>query len=177
MFIGFGIAGAVLGASPLAYAEELIGWRGVMMGLAGVGLLISAWIWFGLEDPEIESQNSSSSGFAGYFELLRMRELWPIIPAVFIAYSVMIGTRGLWAGPFLITMHNGDAKLIGSVTFWMSIAMVIAAFSIVPLNRMVPSVKYLAMGLNLCVAAACAMLAGVANLDSSLLTLWFPRSA
>jgi MFS family permease len=159
MFIGFGIAGAVLGASPLAYAEDLIGWRGVMLALAGVGILISAWVWFGLKDPEIVVGTTSNSGFGGYLELLRIRALWPLLPAVFVAYSVMIGTRGLWAGPFLTTMHSADAKLIGSVTFWMSIAMVIAAFSIVPLNRIFPSVKHLAMGLNLCIAVACALLA------------------
>ncbi len=159
MFIGFGIAGAVMGASPLAYAEDLIGWRGVMLGLAGVGVLISAWIWFGLEDPEVAGDNSTSSGFSGYLELLRIRELWQLWPSVFVAYGAMIGIRGLWAGPYLTTMHSGDANLIGSVTFWMSIAMVVAAFSLVPLNRIFPSVKYLAMGLNLCVAAACALLA------------------
>ena len=159
MFIGFGIAGAVLGASPLAFAEDLIGWRSVMFGLVGVGVIISAWIWFGLKDPEATSTNAKNSGFSGYLQLLRMRELWPLWPSVFVAYGAMIGIRGLWSGPFLTTIHSADAKLIGSVTFWMSIAMVIAAFSIVPLNRIVPSVKHLAMGLNLCVSAACALLA------------------
>jgi predicted MFS family arabinose efflux permease len=159
MFIGFGIAGAVLGASPLAIASEAIGWRSVMLLLSAATLLLSAWIWFGLDDPEKDDAPDSNSGLRGYLELLRMRELWPLFPAVFIAYAVMIGIRGLWTGPYLTSMHDGDARLIGSVTFWMSIAMVIAAFSIVPLNRIVPSVKKLAMGLNLCVAAACALLA------------------
>ena len=159
MFIGFGIAGAVLGASPLAFAVDLIGWRSVMLGLVGVGILISAWIWFGLDDPESSVENAKNSGLAGYVELLKLRALWPLWPSVFVAYAAMIGIRGLWSGPFLTTMHNADAKLIGSVTFWMSISMVVAAFLLVPLNRIVPSVKHLAMGLNLCVAVACALLA------------------
>ena len=133
VFIGFGIAGAVLGASPLAYAEAVIGWRGVMLGLAAIGLIISAWIWYGLKDPHVAIGSHRDNGFSGYLELLRMRELWPIWPSVFVAYAAMIGIRGLWTGPYLTTMYGADAMLIGSVTFWMSIAMVIAAFSIVPL--------------------------------------------
>ncbi|MCU0832612.1 MAG: MFS transporter [Rhizobiaceae bacterium] len=159
MFIGVGIAGAVLGASPLAIAAEAVGWRTVMAMLAGLTFIVSALIWFGLKDPAREPLDSGSVGLGGYVELLRIRALWPIFPAVFVAYAAMIGPRGLWAGPYLTTMHGADARLIGDVTFWMSIAMVIAAFSIVPLSRMVPSNKRLAMGLNLCVAGACAVLA------------------
>jgi predicted MFS family arabinose efflux permease len=158
IFIAAGLAGAVFGASPLAAAVEFAGWRGVMIGLSGLTVLVSAWIWVGLKDPAQDAE-TTGQGFAGYGELLRMRELWPLLPAVFTAYAVMIGIRGLWTGPYLTEMHGADARLIGSVTFWMSIAMVVAAVSIVPLNRIVPSVKTLAVGLNLCVAAACAGLA------------------
>jgi predicted MFS family arabinose efflux permease len=158
-FIGFGIAGAVLGASPLAMAADAFGWRNVMLALSALTVAVSALVWFGLTDPAREDAQPGSQGLAGYAELLRIRALWPIFPAVFIAYAAMIGPRGLWAGPYLTTMHGADAALIGRVTFWMSIAMVVAAFAVVPLSRFVPSRKRLAMGLNVCVAAACAALA------------------
>jgi sugar phosphate permease len=171
MFIGFGIAGAVLGASPLALAAEAVGWRPVMSVLSGLTVAVSAAIWFGVSDPAPEPADNSNSGLAGYLELLRIRALWPIFPAVFVAYAAMIGPRGLWAGPFLTTMHGADARLIGNVTFWMSIAMVVAAFSVVPLSQLIRSRKRLAMGLNLCVAAACAGLAFVPAMPLAAATL------
>jgi predicted MFS family arabinose efflux permease len=158
VFIGAGIAGAVLGASPLVAAVDLFGWRNVMLGLTAMTALVSILILKGVEDPEVEPTHPDRQGFGGYLELLRMRQIWPLFPAVFVAYGAMIGTRSLWAGPYLTTMHGADADLIGRVTFWMSIAMVVASFLVVPLNR-VFSVKRIAMGLNLAIAAAFACLA------------------
>lgn len=163
LFIGTGVGGAVLGASPLAMAAETFGWRGVMAALALVSLAVALWINASLTDPPAEKDASAGgglrAGLAGYGELLRLRALWLVFPAVFMSYGVMIGTRGLWAGPFLSAMHGADAAVIGRVTLWMSLAMVAATLSIGPLVRLAGSEKRVSLALNCVVAAACAVLA------------------
>jgi predicted MFS family arabinose efflux permease len=158
IFIGIGVGGAVLGASPLAYAADAFGWRTVMAALAALTFAVSIWIFKTIEDPATEPQ-SANSGFGGYIELLKLKEFWPLIPAVFFSYAVMIGIRGLWAGPYLTTMHGADTKLIGNITLAMSLAMVVATLSIGKLVRFFQSEKRVGLALNLIVVLACAVLA------------------
>ena len=170
-FIAFGIAGAVLGASPLAFAADAFGWRTVMGALAALTLVIALGIYLLIDDPEVE-HHENGAGLGGYLELLRMRALWPIIPLVFFSYSALAGIRGLWAGPYLTSMHGADTALIGQVTLAMSIAMVIATAGIGPLDRLFKSRKWIAFGANILVLAACGALALHPDMSIASATLW-----
>jgi predicted MFS family arabinose efflux permease len=158
IFIGIGVGGAVLGASPLAWAAGTFGWRSVMATLALLTFAVSIWLYATVKDPPIETQ-ATNSGFAGYLDLLRLKTLWPLMPIVFFSYAVMIGIRGLWAGPFLTAMQGADAKLIGNITLAMSFAMVIATLSVGKLTAIFHSEKRVALALNCVVVLACALLA------------------
>lgn len=158
IFIALGVGGAVFGASPLAYAAGYFGWRAVMAGLTALTVMVAVWIYFTVEDPAPEP-HSGNSGFGGYLDLLKMRALWPLWPAVFFSYAVMIGIRGLWAGPYLSLMQGADLKLIGNVTLAMSVAMVVATLSIGVLSKKFKSEKRVALALNLAVVLSCAILA------------------
>ncbi len=157
IFIGIGVGGAVLGASPLAWAAGAFGWRAVMAALAFLTFIVSIWLYSTVKDPPIESQ--ATSGFGGYLDLFKLKSLWPLMPIVFFSYAVMIGIRGLWAGPYLGAMQSADAQLIGNVTLAMSLAMVLATLSIGKLTTFFKSEKRVALTLNSLVVLACAMLA------------------
>jgi MFS family permease len=158
IFIGIGVGGAVLGASPLAWAASTFGWRSVMATLALLSFGVAVWLYKTVKDPPIEAQ-ATNSGFAGYLDLLKLKALWPLMPIVFFSYAVMIGIRGLWAGPFLTSMQGADAKLIGTITLVMSLAMVVATLSIGKLTEFFKSEKRVALTLNSVVVLACAVLA------------------
>jgi predicted MFS family arabinose efflux permease len=158
VFIGIGVGGAVLGASPLAWAATTFGWRSVMATLALLTFLVSIWLYATVKDPHVETA-ASNSGFAGYLDLLKLKTLWPLMPIVFFSYAVMIGIRGLWAGPFLTVMQGADAKLIGNITLSMSLAMVVATLSVGTLTTIFKSEKRVALALNSIVVLACAALA------------------
>ncbi|MCB1417592.1 MAG: MFS transporter [Notoacmeibacter sp.] len=157
--VGFGSAGNVIGASPLASAAEAFGWRPVMAGLAMVTLLISVMIWFAVRDPADPEEGKPQGGFSGYLDLMTIRLLWPIIPLVAVNYAAAAGIRGLWAGPYMADVHAADAIGIGHVTLMMAIAMVAGSFIYGPLDRVFGTRKWVAFTGNAIAVAAIAFLA------------------
>lgn len=168
--VAFGSAGNVVGASPLANAAEAFGWRGVMLGLGVVTLLIAAAILLFVRDPE-RVEGSDGGGFAGYLELFRIPQLWIIMPLIALNYAPAAGIRGLWSGPFLVDVYGLDALAIGRITLFMALSMVAGAFLYGPLDTLFGTRKWVAIGGNaLSVAALCFLVADPAP-DLATLTL------
>lgn len=157
--IGVGSAGNVFSASPLAASAEMIGWRGVIAILGVLTLLVAASIVAFVRDPVRDSSEPSSSGFAGYGELMRLRVLWPLIPLTALNYAPAVGIRGLWAGPYLADVYGADALAIGQVTLFMALSMVAGNFIYGPLDTLFRTRKWVAFGGNLLSLAAICWLA------------------
>jgi MFS family permease len=143
--VGFGSFGNVIGAAPLASAAEAFGWRPVMIGLGLVTLATSVAIWLFVRDPERHESSAGDNGFAGYFELFRLRALWAILPLVALSYAAAAGIRGLWAGPYLADVYGADTITIGQVTLFMALAMVAGAFVYGPLDTIFGTRKWVAV--------------------------------
>lgn len=159
-FVGIGTLGNVLGAAPLAASAELFGWRPVMAGLGLITLATAAALHLIVRDPEPEpAADGTSTGFSGYFELMRLKVLWPIIPLTAINYAPPIGIRGLWAGPFLTDMHGADALMIGNVTLFMALGMVAGSFLYGPLDTVFRTRKWVVVAGNTICLTALAFLA------------------
>jgi MFS family permease len=153
-FVAIGSLGNVVGATPLAAAVELFGWRPVMAGLGVFTLLVAAAVFVIVRDPEREETGSAGMGFSGYFELLRLKVLWPIIPLMAINYAPPAGIRGLWAGPYLAEVHGLDTLAIGNVTLFMALGMVAGSFLYGPLDTIFGTRKWVAaIGNAICLAA------------------------
>lgn len=142
VFVGIGMAGNVLGASPLAHASQAFGWRAVMAALGTLTLVLAIAIYALVRNPE-RAEGTASAGFGGYLELLRVRSLWPIIPLTIVGYAVSAGIRGLWAGPFVADVYGADTIAIGQVTFWMAVAMVAGTLAYGPLDRLLNTRKWI----------------------------------
>ncbi|MEP1206373.1 MAG: MFS transporter [Rhizobiaceae bacterium] len=147
-FIAVGLLGNILGASPLALAMESFGWRAVMMGLAILTLLLSTMIIIWVGDPE--KLPASGNGKGGFLEILRMRELWFILPLIFVNYGVVGGIRGLWAGPYLDLVHNMSAVDIGYIMLAMAIAMTAGSFVYGPADRIFNTRKWVILAGGCC---------------------------
>lgn len=144
-FVGIGSLGNVIGASPLAEAAEAFGWRNVLIGLGVLTIAVSIAIFMFVRDPERHAGVSGDSGFSGYLNLLRMKVLWPIFPMVALGYAAAAGIRGLWAGPYLTDVYAADVLLIGQVTLFMALAMVIGSFVYGPLDTVFGTRKWVAL--------------------------------
>ena len=91
-------------------------------------------------------------------ELLRIRELWFIFPLMGVSYALSGAIRGLWVGPYLADVFNADTGSIGQATLWMSIAMILGVFAYGPLDRLLPSRKWMIAGGTAITLAAAAVL-------------------
>lgn len=139
-FIAVGLLGNILGSSPLAWSVEAFGWRGVMMGLAMLTIFLSGLVLVLVRDPQRLAVGKEGRG--SYLQILKMRELWLILPLIFVNYGVVGGIRGLWAGPYLDLVHGMDAVGIGHVMLAMAIAMAAGSFAYGPADRIFNSRKW-----------------------------------
>ena len=146
-FIAVGMAGNLLGTSPLAWMAEAYGWRMVLWGLAAVTALIAIGIMLLVSASPRKRAGAASSG--SYLDILRIRDLWPILPVAFFTYAVIANIRGLWAGPFFAQVHGLDATAIGQITFWVAIAMVAGSLAYGPLDTVFNSRKKVVLAGNL----------------------------
>ncbi|MEZ5752527.1 MAG: MFS transporter [Paracoccaceae bacterium] len=155
--IGFGTLGNIAGAFPLAWAAQAFGWRGTMIALAVVTALVAVALGLFIQDPPKLEKTEGQKG--ALLDVLKIRELWLILPLMGVNYVPAATMRGLWAGPFFADVHGADSIAIGWVTLIMAIAMVIGSFAYGPLDRVFGTRKWVVLTGNL-LGAAC------------MLTLW-----
>ncbi len=154
IMIGVGSLGNLAGSSPLSMLVQAVGWRASMLGLAGAVVLISIGLLWVRNPAKIETQETGS-----FLDLLKLRQLWPIIPLLFVNYAPAAGLRGLWVGPYLVDSFNADTAMVGQATFVMSLAMIVGTFAYGPMDRLFGTRKWVIIGGNglglVCLIALC----------------------
>lgn len=146
--IGFGSLGNILGALPMAWAAEAIGWRASILVIAGVTAVVSGAIWVLVQDPPKAESPDGAKG--GLLDLLRIPALWFLVPLLAVNYAPAAGLRGLWAGPFYTDVYGAGATGIGQVTLLMAVAMIAGNFAYGPLDRLLGTRKGVVLAGNLC---------------------------
>lgn len=153
--VGFGSLGNMLGAAPLVWIVNQIGWRETLVGLTLVTLLVALAIFLIVRNP---ARPSGQLPPARLRDLLQVRELRPILPLLFITYAASACIRGLWAGPFLSEVYGASDYLIGWVTLGMGLAMVTANLAVGRVVRIFGSDKRTSVANT---ALLCLVLAGL----------------
>lgn len=146
MTIGFGTLGNLAGAWPLAWAAETFGWRQTVALLAVVTVAVAVALAVLVRDPPPLDHGTAGKGRLR--DVLRIRELWFLLPLIGVAYAPAGGLRGLWAGPFFGDVYGADAAGIGSATLIMALAMAVGAFAYGPLDRVFGTRKWVIIGGN-----------------------------
>lgn len=154
--VGLGTLGNVASAWPLAVTAEALGWRGTVLGVGVVTLMVALSFAALVKDPP---PTDKSEGGGSIFDLLRMPALWLIVPMMLVNYAPAAGIRGLWVGPYYVDVYGADAEMIGRVALVMAFAMILGNFVYGPLDRVFGSRKWVVLGGNTVVVGC-------------LLTLW-----
>lgn len=144
LVIGIGSLGNIASSLPLAFAVELLGWRGTLWALAAISLCVAASIAMLVRDPARLPIGPRGS----VLDILRIPALWLILPIMAVNYLPAAGLRGLWAGPYLGEIFGLDGPGIGQVTLVMGIAMVLGNLAYGPLDRVFGTRKWLIFGGN-----------------------------
>ena len=150
--VAFGNTGNVIGASPLATAVDLYGWREVMFALALISFMVALAIYLLVKDPVSEAPQGA--GFSGYLSLLRLKVLWAIMIMTLMCYAPVAGIRGLWAGPYLNDLYQASSLQIGEITLFMAIAMIVGSLVYGPLDKLLNTRKWVILVGNLLVLGA-----------------------
>lgn len=125
MVLAFAMAGMLLSSLPLALTAEWLGWRQAFLAVAGLTLLSLlgvAGLARGPKTTANEERESGAETLRGVLAVLRLRQLWMILPLAFVGYGTMITTRGLWAGPYLAEVFHLPAAERGYSLAAMTVA-------------------------------------------------------
>jgi sugar phosphate permease len=113
-----GNLGSVLAGAPLSWLAQITGWRGVVVGLAGVLLLLGLACWFLPRETAAGSADALAAQHAGrprfdrtvvlsgLLLVLRNRDTWPVVCVNFGICGSFFAFAGLWAIPFLSEVHQ-----------------------------------------------------------------------
>jgi len=159
LLLGLGTAGNLLAASPLALAAQWAGWRGAMLAMAAATALSALSILVLIRDPQRILGHGPRGLFGGIGEILKIRDLWPLLPITAVSYSVVLAARGLWAGPYFSSVYGLDPVERGNALLVMAAAMSAGAMAYGPLDRLLGTRKWVVFGGVLLTALCFAALA------------------
>ncbi len=152
--LGIGTMGNLLAASPLAVAAQSIGWRGAMLTMAAATALSALSVLLLIRDPERITSHGSRGLFSGIAGIIKLRDLWPLLPITAVSYAVVLAERGLWAGPYFSSVYGLDPVARGNALLVMAAAMSAGAMAYGPLDRLLKTRKWVVFG-GVAVTAAC----------------------
>ncbi|WP_199260071.1 MFS transporter [Paracoccus binzhouensis] len=153
--VGLGSLGNMLGAAPLVWIIDQIGWREALGGLALITLAVSLAIFAIVRNP---ASPAGKLPPARLRDLLAVRELRCILPLMGVTYAASACIRGLWAGPYLAEVFGASDYRIGWVTLGMGLAMVTANLSVGRVVRLIGSDKRTSVANTLLLCAVLATL-------------------
>jgi MFS family permease len=136
----FSQVGTFLAATPLALAEEAVGWRWAFGGVAAITAITGAlfYLWVRDRPPGATGpvrRESSGEVLRGLAEVWRSKGLVPVLAIHTFAYASMATVLGLWAGPYLAHVHGMDGATRGNVLLAMAGAQVVGILAFGPLDR------------------------------------------
>ncbi len=103
-----GMSGGIFGQAPLRYVVESFGWRGMMMLLAGIALLLSVLIYMLV--PKRSGEQKQTEYTVGLLHGLKAVssniQTWLCALIGFGMAAIMLGFGALWAVPWLNSVHG-----------------------------------------------------------------------
>lgn len=146
VMVGIGNLGNLLGAAPLAFAVQAIGWRNSMLAIAVMTSLSALAVYLFIQDPpRLTKAGKGGNALSELWEIISLKTVWPCYALTFVSYATIAAERGLWIGPFLEQVHGFDAIARGNAAFWMALGMALGALAVGPLVPMLGNMKRVAI--------------------------------
>ena len=165
MVLSIGLVGNLLATTPLAWASEAIGWRGVFGFAVAFTAIATVAVWLVVRDapsghPFLDrTAEPPRVMLQGLMEMLRNPRLRPILALNFCSYACTFTVQGLWGGPFLREVHGMSAIAAGNVLLGAVITYQFGMLAFGPLDRLLDTRKWIAIGGNLVTISMLATLA------------------
>ena len=105
-----GMIGAILGQAPLRLFIESYGWRNANYTLAGIAIILSLLCYYIIPKRPAQLRNRKVVGgqeiWVNFKKILSNRQSWYCAGIGFGMTAIMLGFSGLWAVPWLSTVHE-----------------------------------------------------------------------
>ncbi len=122
LLIGIGSLGALLAATPLAWLNNLFGWRAVFVGGAvATGLISVAIMLWTRNTPAGVEWPGGDTSLRGTGQVFTDGRFWRIAPLTFFLAGTLLGFQGLWSGPYLFDVYRLDDIQTGNVLLWLGV--------------------------------------------------------
>lgn len=115
--------GALLATVPLAAAVGWVGWRGAMMGIAGLAVAAGLGSWLMLPRELERAGNSVDWGglWSGLRQIVRQPGMWLAFLIFAGVYSPHLAFTGMWGMPFLLSAYGMDRVAAAQQLLWFGI--------------------------------------------------------
>ncbi len=140
LLMSLGGVGAYTASTPLALMSDAITWRGSMMVIGILTLIISGLVWLLVRDTPEQSgfqpinpcapavcEEQDIGLLNGIIMVLKRRQFWPMATCTFFGSLVTLSFTGLWGGPFFMHIYGMTRTRAGTVLSAMAIGMIIGA--------------------------------------------------
>ena len=138
LILAVGQSGNLAGSLPMALAVEAIGWRGSMLVMACLCVIIALGLFRWVVDPPAIEGGPKGT----LWDVLKIKAVWPIYLVMLVADAPAGGLRGLWSGPYFAEVFGADAQRIGIVTLLMGSAMIAGSLVYGPADRVLGTRKW-----------------------------------
>ena len=129
-----GMLGGMAGQAPLRLAVDRLGWRGTMIGLSAVALVLALLIWIVVpRRPDRERGRRPANAFShgrragGIHSVLKNPQSWYCNAIGFGLSSIMLGFVGLWGVPWLTTVRTMPGQEAAAVTSFLFLGWALGA--------------------------------------------------
>ena len=163
--MSIGLLGNLAATTPLAWAAQANGWRSVFGAAVLFTALAAIAVWLVVRDAPAghpflaRTAEPPRQMLQGLMEVLRNPLLKPILALNFCNYACTFTVQGLWGGPFLREVHGLSAIEAGNVLLVAVVAYQIGMLTFGPLDRMLDTRKWIAIGGSLMIISILATLA------------------
>lgn len=164
-FVALGTVGALLATTPLAFASDVLGWRGAFFAMAVLTLLAGIFVWFTVRDAPpghayfSRKPEDLRAVWLGLGEVIRNRRLPYIIAINSVTYGSTLTIVALWGGPYLTDVHGLDGVGRGNVLLLATIGQVVGHLAFGRMDRWLDTRKWLIVGGAVCFALVFLVLA------------------
>jgi len=165
MVLSIGLLGNLAATTPLAWASQAIGWRAAFGAVVVFIALATIAVWLVVRDAPhghpflARTPESPRHMLQGLVEVLRNPRLKPILAMNFCNYACTFTVQGLWGGPFLREVYGLTPIEAGNVLLAAVIAYQLGIIAFGPLDRLLDTRKWIAIGGTLATISMLAVLA------------------